>query len=107
MPTKEKDTAVDTSLRVIAHVKAKVSHRAQVREILLELVEPTRQESGCLSYELLQNSSDPADFVFVEKWASAVAEQAHFSTPHVSVALERLVGLLAAEPEICRYATLK
>jgi len=97
----------DTSLRVMARVRAKTEHIAQVREILSALVEPTRRESGCLSYELLQNGSDPADFVFVEKWMSATAEQAHFSTPHVSVALQRLVGLLAAEPEICRYTVLK
>ncbi|THJ17894.1 MAG: antibiotic biosynthesis monooxygenase [Nitrospira sp. CG24B] len=97
----------DTSLRVIARVRAKTEHVAQVREILSALVEPTRRESGCLSYELLQNGSDPADFVFVEKWASAAAEQAHFATPHVSVVLQQVVGLLAAEPEICRYRTLK
>ena len=97
----------DTSLRVIARVRAKTEHVAQVREILSALLEPTRRESGCLSYELLQNGSDPADFVFVEKWASAAAEQTHFATPHVSVALQQVVGLLAAEPEICRYRTLK
>jgi quinol monooxygenase YgiN len=97
----------DASLRVIARVRAKTEHVAQVRKILSTLVEPTRRESGCLSYELLQNGSDPTDFVFVEKWASAAAEQAHFATPHVSVALQQVVGLLAAEPEICRYRTLK
>ena len=103
----DKDMTVATSLPVIARAKANAEHVAQVREILSALVEPTRRESGCLNYELLQNSSDPADFVFVEKWASAAEEQAHFSTPHVSIALQRLVGLLTAEPEICRYTVLK
>ncbi len=97
----------DTSLRVIARARAKIEHVEKVRDILSALVEPTRRESGCLSYELLQNSSDPADFVFVEKWERAAAEHAHFATPHVSVALQRLVGLLATEPEICRYTALK
>lgn len=97
----------DTSLRVMAHVRARTEHAAKVRDILTALVEPTRCESGCLNYELLQNVSDPADFVFVEKWANEAAEQAHFVTPHVSTALQRLVGLLTAEPEIRRYAPLK
>ena len=96
-----------TSLRVIARARAKAEHVAQVREILSSLVEPTRCESGCLSYELLQNSSDPTDFVFVEKWASAAAKHAHFATPHVSIALQRLMGLLADEPQIYRYTALK
>lgn len=97
----------DTSLRVIARARAKIEHVAQVQEILSALVEPTRREPGCLSYELLQNSSDPTDFVFVEQWANAEAEQAHFATPHLLSMLQRLAELLAAEPEICRYTTLK
>jgi quinol monooxygenase YgiN len=97
----------DSSLRVIARARAKAESVPQVREILSALVEPTRRESGCLSYELLQNSSDPADFVFVEQWASPAAEQAHFATPHVLSALQQLSGLLAEEPEICRYTFLK
>jgi quinol monooxygenase YgiN len=96
-----------TSLRVSARVKAKAEHVPQVREILSALVEPTRCESGCLSYELLQNSSDPTDFVFVEKWATAAAEQAHFDTPHVLTALKQLTGLLATEPDIRRYVIVK
>jgi quinol monooxygenase YgiN len=103
----EKRMTVDTALRVLARAKAKPDHIAPVREILSALVQPTRREPGCLSYELLQNGSDPTDFVFVEQWASAAAEQAHFTTPHVSTALQQLVGLLVAEPEICRYTTLK
>jgi quinol monooxygenase YgiN len=102
----ENDMTPDKSLRVIARARAKAEHVAQVRDILTALVEPTRREAGCLSYELLQNSDDPTDFVYVEKWASAAAERTHFSTPHVSDALKRLAGLLAAEPEISRYTAL-
>lgn len=97
----------DASLRVIARARAKTEYVTQVREILSALVEPTRRESGCISYELLQDSSNPTDFVFVERWANAAAERAHFATPHLLSTLQRLVGLLASEPEICRYAVLK
>ena len=103
----DKDMTVDTSLRVIARAKAKPNYVTQVREILFSLVEPTRHEPGCLSYELLQNNSDPTDFVFIEQWASAAAEQAHFATPHLLSTLQRLVELLAADPKICRYSVLK
>jgi quinol monooxygenase YgiN len=96
-----------TPLRVIARVMATAEHVARVQEILSALVEPTRRESGCLSYELLQNGSDPAEFVFIEKWTTAAAEQAHFDTPHVLTALKQLAGLLAAEPDIRRYLVVK
>ncbi len=103
----ERTLPPDTSLRVIARVRAKTEHVAQVWDILSALVDPTRRESGCLSYELLQNSSDPTDFLFVEKWATAAAEQAHFETPHIITALQQLSGLLAAEPDIRRYVIVK
>ncbi|UVT14332.1 MAG: antibiotic biosynthesis monooxygenase [Nitrospira sp.] len=97
----------DTSLRVIARVKAKEDQIAQVRKILSAVVEPTRREAGCLSYELLENISSSPEFVCVEEWASPAAEQAHFSTPHVLGALHQLSGLLVTEPEICRYVIVK
>ncbi|MBL8051859.1 MAG: antibiotic biosynthesis monooxygenase, partial [Nitrospira sp.] len=55
---------VDSSLRVIARAHAKLDHVAQVREILTALVDVTRREPGCLSYELLQNHADKTEFVF-------------------------------------------
>jgi quinol monooxygenase YgiN len=103
----ENDMTPDTSLRVIARAKANPDHVSQVREILSALVEPTRREPGCLNYELLQNNADPTEFVFVERWVSAAAERAHFSTPHILSALQRLVGLLASEPQIGRYNAVK
>ncbi len=99
--------AVDTTLRVIARVKARPDYVAQVRDVLRALVDATRQEPGCLSYELLQNNSDPTEFVFVERWANAPAEQAHFVTPHLLSAIQQLVGLLASEPQISRYHVVK
>lgn len=95
------------SLRVVARVAAKANSVEQVRAILMGVVEPTRREPGCLSYQLLQNQADPTDFTFIEEWASAAAEQSHFTTPHISNALRQLPGLLAAEPDVRRDTVLK
>jgi quinol monooxygenase YgiN len=67
------------------------------------VVEPTRREPGCPSYQLLQNQTDPTDCTFIEEWAIASAEQAHFPTPHTSDALRQLLEPLAAEPDIHRH----
>lgn len=98
---------VDSSLRIIARAKAKPDQVAQVRAILIALVEATRREPGCLSYELLQNHDDPTDFAFIERWASQAAEQAHLKTPHLLATLQQLSGLLASEPQICRYGVVR
>ncbi len=99
--------AVDRSLRVIARAKAKPDQVAQVRDILTGLVDATRQEPGCLSYELLQDHADPTEFVFIERWAHAAAEQAHFMTPHLLATLQQLSGLLVSAPQICRYGVVR
>lgn len=93
-------------LHVIAKITAKPEHIATVRDILLAILEPTRREVGCVSYRLFQNRSDPTDFSTMEAWASADAEQAHCSSPHITAAIARLTGLVAATPNIQRYAAL-
>ena len=97
----------DGSLRVIARVRARIPHVDQVRTILAAIVEPTRRESGCISYHLLEQPSDLGEFTTVEEWSSTEAELAHFSTPHILSALQQLSGLLAAEPDIRRYRVVK
>ena len=96
----------DNRLRVLARVSAKASSVELVRTVLIGLVEATRKEPGCLSYQFLQNQSDPTDFASVEEWESAAAEQAHFSTAHFKDAVVKLTGHLAAEPDIRRYSVL-
>ena len=46
----------------------------ELRALLRGLIEPTRREPGCVTYELLQNTADPTDFTFVEEWSSEVMD---------------------------------
>lgn len=79
----------------------------ETRSLLAGLVEPTRKEPGCASYELLQNRADPTDFTFVEEWESEAAINAHFSTDHVRAALAKVTALLAAPPDIRQYSKVR
>ena len=97
----------ENSLRVVARIVANPDSVDRVRSILSGIVEPTRGESGCISYELLQNQSDPTDFTFVEEWRDEAAIAAHMSTEHVQNALSKLAGLLASEPDISKYSVVK
>jgi len=93
----------EETLRVIARIKARPNKVGELLSILSALVEPTRKEPGCLSYVLLQNNEDPADFAFVEEWQSNVALESHFTTKHFKDAMITLPNLLASEPEMRRY----
>ena len=94
--------AKDT-LRVIARVKACPGKANELLSVLSSLVEPTRKEPGCLSYELLQNNEDPTDFTLIEEWRNNTTLESHFATKHFKDALIKLPNLVAAEPDIRRY----
>jgi quinol monooxygenase YgiN len=94
------------TLRVIARMIARPDKVEELRQLLMGLPGPTRQEAGCISYECLQNRVDMADFTFVEEWQNDEALDAHLQTPHLQYALSKLPSLVATEPDIRRYSLL-
>lgn len=90
-------------LRVVARIKAKPEKVVEVRELLCDLVEPTRKEPGCISYELLQNREDPTDFTFVEEWESVAALESHAASDHIKAIGPKLRPDVADAPDIRTY----
>ena len=94
--------AKDT-LRVIVRIKARPDKVNELLSVLSSLVEPTRKEVGCLSYELLQHNEDPTDLTLVEEWQNENALELHIGTKHFKDAMTKLPNLVAAEPDIRKY----
>ena len=94
------------AIRVVAHVTARPETVDQIRDALLTLIEPTRAEDGCVVYELLQDTSDPTRFTFVEEWESDEALDKHMETEHFLAAVARATEFLGAPPEIRRYTVV-
>jgi len=98
---------MENTIRIVARLISNTDTVDQVRSILSDLIEPTCNESGCISYELLQNRADQTDFTFVEEWESDAAIDAHLTTKHIRDALTKLPGLLSVGPDIRRYSVVK
>ncbi|WP_293153548.1 MULTISPECIES: putative quinol monooxygenase [unclassified Microcoleus] len=94
------------NLRVVARLVAFPDKVAELKSLLLSIMEPTRQEEGCIKYELLQNKVDPTDFTFVEEWESAALLEQHLASTHIQAAVKKLDGLAVAPPDIRRYELL-
>lgn len=94
------------TLRVVARLTANPDKVAELKSLLLSIIEPTRQEQGCIKYELLQNQVDPTDFTFVEEWESAALLEQHLASNHLQAAVQKLEGLAVAPPDIRRYELL-
>jgi quinol monooxygenase YgiN len=52
---------------------------------------------------LFQNLADPADFTFVETFASDAALADHAAAPYIAGLQPRLRALTARPSEVCRY----
>ncbi len=87
-------------LPVVAVITAKPGSEDLVREALSELVAPTRDEPGCLSYSLYQSSADPAVFVTVESWREPGDLDAHMKTDHIAATFAKAGEALAGAPAI-------
>ncbi len=55
------------------------------------LMEATRKEPGCISYNMTADLTDPALFYVFEKWESSEALAAHFQTSHMAE-FQRILG---------------
>ena len=93
-------------VHVIARHVARPETVDDVRRILLELIEPSRAEPGCLKYELLQNADGPADFTFVETFASHEALKAHAAAPYIAGLAARLKDLVARPSDVRLYHSI-
>ena len=91
---------------IIARISAKADGAARMRQILMDLVAPSRGEPGCLSYELFQDDENSPDFVTVERWADSAAVEAHMATAHIGEAIAKASSLFAQAPLIHRFTQL-
>jgi quinol monooxygenase YgiN len=94
------------TLRVVAHLRAKSDKIEETKAALKSLIQPTRSETGCIVYELMQNDADPTDFTFVEEWSGNDALDEHLQTDHIQLVVARAEELFAAPPDIRRYTLI-
>lgn len=84
-------------LQVVATIPAAPEHVDTLRTALRTLVDATRQEEGCLAYDLFESASAPGVFVTVERWTGQDALDAHMRSPHIGAAMATAEGALAGD----------
>ena len=71
-------------LTIVARIQPNKDKVEFVKSELLKLIEPTRNEKGCLQYDLHQDNEDPAVFIFYENWESRELWQEHMKNSHLA-----------------------
>lgn len=90
---------------VIAEMIAHPGKEEELKRHLLALVEHTRQEEGCVQYDLHIANDDPRKFVFVENWITAEALDRHAKSAHMKQFRE-VSAELRADPVVVTYTRI-
>jgi len=89
-----------SELHAVATIPAKPEAADAIRAALRTLAAATRDEDGCLGYDLYESGAAPGTFVTVERWVDQAALDAHLQAPHVAAAFAAADGALAGEVAI-------
>jgi quinol monooxygenase YgiN len=81
---KEKRKNKVATLTIVANITAKEGKIDMVKAELLKLIDITRNELGCINYDLHQDNDNPAKFLFYENWKSRELWQSHMSNQHLT-----------------------
>jgi len=87
----------ENTLKVVAIAETSTDRAEELKSICLGLIEPTRKEKGCISYELYQDTTNPGLFTFIENWESQEHLDIHLKTPHLVAAGEAFGKILTKE----------
>ncbi len=69
-------------LKIVAKSLIKDNELEKAIALYRELVEETRKENGCISYELFQNINNKNTLTIIEEWESEAHFEAHKNTEH-------------------------
>ncbi|AUD63851.1 hypothetical protein BK010_09710 [Tenericutes bacterium MO-XQ] len=85
---------MNQKLPMIVKFKVKEEKINFIKQALIDILEPTRNEEGCLLYELHQDINDPSIFMFYEVWQTVDHWRAHDKQSHIEAFRKIIDGAL-------------
>ena len=71
-----------------------------------KLVKATREEPGCVYYDLVQDASDDRVFYFVEKYLDEASVEAHMTSAHFQTYVPMMNAFREGPSEVTRCMTV-
>lgn len=81
-----------SKLTITGNIVAKADKIDLVKAELEKLIPITRDEEGCIQYDLHQDNENPAYFMFYENWESRELWQTHMNAPHLKAYMDATDG---------------
>ena len=95
-----------TVIKVVAKNFIKLDKKNEVLEIIKELVEKTREEKGCIKYELFQDAESEGAITFIEEWESREALGEQMASEHFKRIVPQIKDYTEKDGEISIYTKL-
>lgn len=84
----------EETITVTSRMVAKPGAVDTLRKVVAEFLAMTRKEPGCISDDWFQNSENPQEAVFFERWRGWEGIQAHMATQHFQAFMAKAPELL-------------
>ena len=93
-------------IKIIAKNPVSSENKAKFIETAKELIEKSRKESGCISYNLFE-SVDGKYLTFIEEWKNEKAIEEHNNSDHFKSIVPKLGELTSGEMDVVLYKEVK
>lgn len=94
---------MDSPIIVTGNIKVKPDKKEEFIALSRTFIQPSRSESGCISYSFYEDESEDNTFLFFEIWRNRAALDYHFQTPYFHEFVEKSPDLLAQPAQIKIY----
>ena len=101
-----KNNSDNSPVRVLATLEAKEGTRQQLKDILISLIIPAREEEGNISYDLHCSTENPNEFLFDEIWSNQAAFDKHYQSPKSHKDRDTVSSLLVRPLQIKTYVDI-
>lgn len=93
-------------IKIVAKNPVSAENKAKFIETAKELIEKSRKESGCISYNLYE-SVDGKYLTFIEEWKNEKAIEDHNNSDHFKSIVPKLGELTSGEMDVALYKEVK
>jgi quinol monooxygenase YgiN len=95
---KPKLTDPNHPFTMLVRLKAGEGAADRIIEAFRPAIKASREESGCIAYDLNREGADGNSFLVYERWKNLAALEAHLKTPHIKKLLADLEANLTVHP---------
>ena len=85
---------------VVGRVSTDAAKRGELIDVAQKVASASREEAGCLSYRIYEDTERANEFVFVEEWDSDESLQSHFRTSHIAEFMRAIPGAILGAPDV-------